>query len=148
MATELNNYDNDYRLRYRNTDAANVSGVGITTTYADYNVAPLPPATYGMYESGSGTSADPFENFETPNPTMTPASFSGMVDFPRNDGRGAIQGRYSLEFVNGATDGGTAGYSTGPTNPNTGTEELGDRFFNTTDDKLYIYNGSAWIDQA
>ena len=31
MATELNNYDNDYRLRYRNTDAANVSGVGITT---------------------------------------------------------------------------------------------------------------------
>ena len=70
-------------MRYRNVDAANVSRVGINVQATDYNVAPLPPATYGMYESGAGTSADPFENFEEPNPTMTPASFSGMVDFRR-----------------------------------------------------------------
>ena len=147
MATELNNYDNDYRLRYRNVDAANVSRVGINVQATDYNVAPLPPATYGMYESGSGTSADPFENFEEPNPTMTPASFSGMVEFPRNDGLGTILGRYSLEFVNGATGGGSAGFDTGATNPSSGTN-VGDAFYNTTQDKLYVWNGTSWVDQA
>ena len=100
MATELSNYDNDYRLRYRTVPTTPgdltsgiVSRVGINVQAADYNVAPLPPATYGMYESGSGTSADPFENFETPNPTMTPASFAGQVAFPDNDGLGPIADR-------------------------------------------------------
>ena len=147
MATELNNYDNDYRLRYRNTDSANVSVVGIEATATDYNVAPLPPATYGMYESGAGTSASPFENFKTPNPTMTPASFAGMVTFPKNDGLGAIKGRYSLEFVNGVTGGGTAGFLTGATNPSSG-DNVGDAFYNTTQDKLYVWNGTSWVDQA
>ena len=32
----------------------------------------------------------------------------------------------------------------GATNPGSGT--TGQLFFNTTDDKLYVWNGSAWVD--
>lgn len=155
MATELSNYANDYRLRYRtfpttagNLTTGNVSRVGIETQAADYNVMPLPDEDeYGMYADGTGTAADPYENFDPQPFPLTGASFAGQVAFPRNDGLGAIQGRYSLTFVNGATDGGTAGFETGATNPASGTN-VGDAFYNTTQDKLYVWNGSSWVDQA
>ena len=66
MATELSNYDNDYRLRYRtfpttagDLTTGDVSRVGIQANATDYNVMPLPAeADYGMYEDGVGTAAD------------------------------------------------------------------------------------------
>ena len=53
------------------------------------------------------------------------ASFAGMVDFPANDGLGAIEGRYSINFVNGDIANNDAGFSFGDTNPLTG--DVGDR---------------------
>ena len=138
MATELSNYDNDYRLRYRNQDAANVSGVGVSAQYADYNVAPLPnEATYSMYGAGAGTSASPFNAFPGQPPTLTAASFAGMVDFPKNDGLGAIEGRYSLEFTDEGE--GSAGFNiprsaTPPASPSEG-----NLWFDTVNLALMIY---------
>ena len=96
MATELSNYANDYRLRYRSADADNISHVGIADQLADYNVVPLPPeATYSMYSDGVGTSADPFVNYPmTPLPAA--ASFQGQVNFPDNDGLGPIGDRINV----------------------------------------------------
>ena len=101
MATELSNYANDYRLRYRTfpTTAGDlttgaVSSVGINTQAADYNVMPLPAeADYGMYVDGTGTAADPYENFDPQPFPLTGASFAGQVDFPDNDGLGPIADR-------------------------------------------------------
>ena len=101
MATELSNYANDYRLRYRTfpTTAGNlttgaVSGVGISAQANDYNVMPLPAeADYGMYADGTGTAADPFENFDPQPFPLVGASFAGQVDFPDNDGLGPIADR-------------------------------------------------------
>ena len=148
MATELSNYDNDYRLRYRNQDAANVSGVGVSVQYADYNVAPLPnEATYSMYGAGAGTSASPFNAFPGQTPTLTAASFAGMVDFPKNDGLGAIEGRYSLEFTDEGA--GSAGFniprsSTPPASPSEGS-----LWFDTANLALMIYfndgTSTQWV---
>ena len=95
MATELNNYENDYRLRYRTGSAGNISGVGINVEYADYNVVPLPnEATYGLYgdsnvqTEAADSAAWPLELAET--------SFSGLVEFPDNDGRGPIADRIDV----------------------------------------------------
>jgi hypothetical protein len=41
---------------------------------------------------------------------------------------------------------GTGGtINSGPNNPTSGSA-VGELFFNTTDDKLYAWNGSAWVD--
>ena len=148
MATELSNYDNDYRLRYRNQDAANVSGVGVSVQYADYNVAPLPnEATYSMYGAGAGTAASPFNAFPGQTPTLTAASFAGMVDFPKNDGLGAIEGRYSLEFTDEGE--GAAGFNiTSTANPPAG-PSVGRLWFDTSNLQLMVYiddgTSTQWV---
>ena len=101
MATELSNYANDYRLRYRtfpttagDLTTGTVSGVGISAQANDYNVMPLPDEDeYSMYGDGTGTAADPFNAFEDQPPELTGASFAGQVDFPDNDGLGPIADR-------------------------------------------------------
>ena len=148
MATELSNYDNDYRLRYRNADAANISGVGIQTAYADYNVVPLPDEdTYGMYADGTGTAADPYNAFADQPPALTAASFAGMVDFPKNDGLGAISGRYSLEFTDEGD--GAAGFNvtSSPTAP--AGADVGTLWYDTVNLALMVYvndgNSTQWV---
>ena len=102
MATELSNYANDYRLRYRtfptaadgNLASGDVSRVGINVQAADYNIMELPDETeYGMYVDGVGTAADPFENFDPQPFPVLGVSFQGAVDFPDNDGLGPIADR-------------------------------------------------------
>ena len=146
MATELSNYDNDYRLRYRTSTAADISGVGIDGTYADYNVVPLPDETdYGLYAEGTGTAADPFDSEAWG--LAAAASFAGQVTFPKNDGLGAIEGRYSLEFTDEGD--GAAGFNiprsaTPPASPSEG-----NLWFDTVNLALMIYfndgNSTQWV---
>ena len=146
MATELSNYDNDYRLRYRTSTAADISGVGIDATYADYNVVPLPDeADYGLYAEGTGTAADPFDSEAWG--LAAAASFAGQVTFPKNDGLGAIEGRYSLEFTDEGA--GSAGFNiprsaTPPASPSEGS-----LWFDTANLALMIYfndgTSTQWV---
>ena len=146
MATELSNYDNDYRLRYRTSTAADISGVGIDGTYADYNVVPLPDETdYGLYAEGTGTAADPFDSEAWG--LAAAASFAGQVTFPKNDGLGAIEGRYSLEFT--ADGDGAAGFNiTSSSSPPAGAS-VGRLWFDTNNLQLMVYiddgNSTQWV---
>ena len=53
-------------------------------------------------------------------------------------------GRYT-KIVKDVSSGGGGGTSSGDTNPGSGAT-VGEMFFNTTLDKLYVWNGSAWVD--
>ena len=53
-------------------------------------------------------------------------------------------GQYGLRFVSGVVTNSDGTINNGPSNPPSGT--VGELFFNTTDDKLYVWNGSAWVD--
>ena len=155
MATELSNYDNDYRLRYRTspTTAGDlttgaVSRVGIQANATDYNVMPLPAeADYGMYVDGTGTAADPFENFDPQPFPLTAASFAGMVDFPRNDGLGALDGRYSIDFVADAE--GQAGFSIPQGTVAPASPTVGSLWYDTANLALMVYindgNSLQWV---
>ena len=102
MATELSNYDNDYRLRYRtfpttagDLTTGDVSRVGIQANATDYNVMPLPAeADYVCMLMVLVLLLIP-ENFDQPD--LTAAALL-VIDFPRNDGLG-VYGRYSIQFV-------------------------------------------------
>ena len=156
MATELSNYDNDYRLRYRTAPttagdltSGTVSQVGIGVQAADYNIIPLPAEDdYGMYVDGVGTTADPFENFDPqPFPLAAATSFAGEVDFPKNDGLGALDGRYSLEFT--ADGEGAAGFNiTTSSSPPAGAS-VGRLWYDTQNLQLMVYvddgTSTQWI---
>ena len=95
MATELSNYDNDYRERYRG--ANNPSVIGVETAAAANASIPMPnEATYGMYADGSGTAADPFnvETFDLPAASTDTALLPDVTNVT-----GEILGRYSLNFA-------------------------------------------------
>jgi hypothetical protein len=51
-------------------------------------------------------------------------------------------GQYGTKVIGIAGSSGTI--NNGTSNPSSGT--VGELFFNTTDDKLYVWNGSAWVD--
>ena len=51
-------------------------------------------------------------------------------------------GHYGIKVLGIAGSNGTINHGTD--NPGSGT--VGELFFNTTDDKLYVWNGSAWVD--
>ena len=66
MATELSNYDNDYRVRYRITATTDLGTPAVRLVLkqhlTDNNVRPLPDeAEYSMYNDGDGSADDPFE---------------------------------------------------------------------------------------
>jgi hypothetical protein len=155
MATELSNYDNDYRLRYRTSPTTagdlttgTVSQVGIGVQAADYNVMPLPvEADYGMYADGTGTAADPYNAFADQPPALTAASFAGMVDFPRNDGLGALDGRYSIDFVADAE--GQAGFSIPQGTVAPASPSVGSLWYDTANLALMVYindgNSLQWV---
>jgi len=56
-----------------------------------------------------------------------------------------VSGGAFTKVVQGVTLGTGGTINSGPTNPASGTE-TGELFFNTTLDKLYAWNGSAWVD--
>ena len=148
MATELSNYANDYRVRYRITTTTDdgTPAVRWDAAASNYNVVELPDeAEYSMYHDGDGTADDPFVEEHTAQGDAT--TITAYYALPAGDGLGPIQGRYSLNFVNGVTGGGSAGFNTGATNPSSG-DEVGDAFYNTAQDKLYVWNGTSWVDQA
>ena len=57
----------------------------------------------------------------------------------------SVTGGQFTKIVKGIGGSGGGSTSSGDTNPISGTE-VGDMFFNTTVDKLYVWNGSAWVD--
>ena len=137
MATELSNYANDYRERYRGTTAPSITGWAAAQT-ANVSVPMPDETTYGLYGSGSGTAADPFNS----TTGTLPSASTDSALLPDVDAvTGAFKGRYSLDFTSGGT---SSSISSGAANPSDG--ETGELFFNTTDDKLYAWNGAAWID--
>ncbi len=145
MATELSNYDNDYRLRYRtfpttagDLTTGDVSRVGIQANATDYNVMPLPvEAVYGMYADGPGTAADPLNAFADQPPALTGASFAGMVDVPKNDGLGALEGRYSIDFVADAE--GAAGFNIVSSATAPAGADVGTLWYDTVNLALMVY---------
>ena len=156
MATELSNYDNDYRLRYRTSPTTagdlttgTVSQVGIGVQAADYNVVPLPDEDdYGMYATGTGTTADPYNYFDDqPFGLDAAAIFSGMGDFPRNDGLGALDGRYSIDFVADAE--GQAGFSIPQGTVAPASPTVGSLWYDTANLALMVYindgNSLQWV---
>ena len=155
MATELSNYDNDYRLRYRtfpttagDLTTGDVSRVGIQANATDYNVMPLPvEADYGMYAEGTGTAADPYNYFDDQPFDLTAASFAGMVTFPRNDGLGALDGRYSIDFVADAE--GQAGFSIPQGTVAPASPTVGSLWYDTANLALMVYindgNSLQWV---
>ena len=104
-------------------------------------------ADYGMYEDGVGTAADPLTNFDPQPFPLTGASFAGQVDFVRNDGLGALDGRYSIDFVADAE--GQAGFNipqgaVAPASPT-----VGSLWFDTQNLQLMVYindgNSLQWV---
>ena len=109
---------------------------------------PLPDEDdYGMYAEGTGTAADPYNYFDDQPPALTAASFAGMVDFPKNDGLGALDGRYSLEFT--ADGEGAAGFNiTSSASPPAGAS-VGRLWFDTSNLQLMVYiddgTSTQWV---
>ena len=103
MATELSNYDNDYRERYRGVN--NPSIIGWDTAQAANVSVPMPDeATYGLYGEGAGTAADPYNSTFGP----LPAASTDLALLPDvSNVTGTFQGRYSLDF--GITEAGDVG---------------------------------------
>ena len=90
MATELSNYDNDYRERYRGTTAPSITGWA-TVQAANVSV-PMPDETvYGLYGDSvlsAAEAADSQANF------LPAASMTCLLPVSSSFVTGAFQGRY------------------------------------------------------
>ena len=149
MATELNNYANDYRVRYRiqsspATGTPTVKWKGGAAS--NYNVIGLPAeSSYNMYSSGSGTVCSPFAERHLEN--GTPTNVTSYYTHGPGNGLGPIDGRYSLDFVD--DPGSSAGFNiprsaTPPASPSEG-----NLWFDTVNLALMIYfndgNSTQWV---
>ena len=150
MATELSNYDNDYRERYRTQTTASITGW--ETAQAANNVVRMPDETqYGLYADGSGTLADPY-NSETFQPAVVSTDLVELADVSKVTGD--FQGRYSLDFA--ITEDGDVGEplsiadvsvprgANPPANP-----VPGNLWFDTNNLQLMVYiddgNSTQWV---
>ena len=103
MATELSNYDNDYRERYRGPN--NPSVIGFEAAMPANATIPMPDETvYGLYGDSDLQKLVTSDSAAWP----LPAASTDLVELPDvTNGTGEIQGRYSLDF--GITEAGDVG---------------------------------------
>ena len=150
MATELSNYDNDYRERYRGPN--NPSVIGFEAAMAANATIPMPDETvYGLYGDSDLAGGDAADSAAWP----LPAASTDLAELPNiTNVTGEIQGRYSLDF--GITEAGDVGEprslsdfniprsATPPANPSEG-----NLWFDTVNLALMIYfndgNSTQWV---
>jgi len=150
MATELSNYDNDYRERYRGTTAPSITGWE-TAQAANVSV-PMPDETvYGLYGDSDLSAGEAADSQAWP----LPAASTDLALLPDvSKVTGAFQGRYSLNFA--ITEAGDVGEprslsdfnipssATPPANPSEG-----NLWFDTVNLALMIYfndgNSTQWV---
>ena len=150
MATELSNYANDYRERYRGTTDGSITGWDAAQS-ANVSV-PMPDETsYGMYASGAGTTASPF-NVET---FTLPAASTDLALLPDvSKVTGDFQGRYSLDF--GITEAGNVGEPLSINDVNVprganppASPTVGNLWYDTANLALMVYiddgNSTQWV---
>ena len=150
MATELSNYDNDYRERYRGTTAPSITGWE-TAQAANVSV-PMPDETvYGLYGDSDLSAGEAADSQAWP----LPAASTDLALLPDpSKVTGAFQGRYSLDF--GITEAGDVGEplsiadvsiprgANPPANP-----VPGNLWFDTANLQLMVYiddgNSTQWV---
>ena len=150
MATELSNYDNDYRERYRGPN--NPSVIGFEAAMAANATIPMPnEAVYGLYGDSDLAAGDAADSAAWP----LPAASTDLAELPDvTNVTGEIQGRYSLDF--GITEAGDVGEPRSiadvsiprgdnpPANP-----VPGNLWFDTANLQLMVYvddgNSTQWI---
>ena len=94
MATELSNYANDYRERYRGTTAPSITGWE-TAQAANVSV-PMPDETvYGLYGDSDLSAGDAADSQAWPLPAAS-TDTALLPDVSKV--LGDFQGRYSLDF--------------------------------------------------
>ena len=134
MATELSNYDNDYRERYRGTTAPSITGWDVVQA-ANVSVPMPDEATYDGF--------------------TLPAASTDLALLPDvSKVTGAFQGRYSLDF--GITEAGDVGEPLSiadvsvPRGANPPASPVpGNLWFDTTNLQLMVYiddgNSTQWV---
>ena len=150
MATELSNYDNDYRERYRGTTAPSITGWA-TVQAANVSV-PMPDETvYGLYGDSDLSAGEAADSQAWPLPAAS--TDTALLPDPSKV-TGAFQGRYSLDF--GITEAGDVGeplsiadfdVATGANPP--ASPSVGTLWYDTVNLALMVYiddgNSLQWV---
>ena len=150
MATELSNYDNDYRERYRGTTAPSITGWE-TAQAANVSV-PMPDETeYGLYGDSDLSAGEAADSQAWPLPAAS--TDTALLPDPSKV-TGAFQGRYSLDF--GITEAGDVGeplsiadfdVATGANPP--ASPSVGTLWYDTNNLALMVYiddgNSLQWV---
>ena len=150
MATELSNYQNDYRERYRGTTAPSI--IGWETAQAANVSVPMPDETvYGLYGNNDLSAGDAADSQAWP----LPAASTDLALLPNvSNVTGTFQGRYSLDF--GITEAGDVGEPLTINNFNVpqgdnppASPEVGNLWFDTNNLQLMVYiddgNSTQWV---
>ena len=150
MATELSNYDNDYRERYRGTTAPSITGWE-TVQAANVSV-PMPDETvYGLYGDSDLSAGEAADSQAWPLPAAS--TDLALLPDPSNV-TGTFQGRYSLDF--GITEAGDVGEPLSiadvsvPRGANPPASPVpGNLWFDTANLQLMVYiddgNSTQWV---
>ena len=150
MATELSNYDNDYRERYRGTTAPSITGWETAQT-ANVSV-PMPDETeYGLYGDSDLSAGEAADSQAWPLPAAS--TDTALLPDPSKV-TGAFQGRYSLDF--GITEVGEVGEPLNLTNVSVprganppSSPSPGALWFDTNNLQLMVYiddgNSTQWV---
>ena len=150
MATELSNYDNDYRERYRGTTAPSITGWAVAQA-ANVSV-PMPDETeYGLYGDSDLSAGEAADSQAWPLPAAS--TDLALLPDPSNV-TGTFQGRYSLDF--GITEAGDVGeplsiadfdVATGANPP--ASPSVGTLWYDTVNLALMVYiddgNSLQWV---
>jgi len=150
MATELSNYDNDYRERYRGTTAPSITGWE-TAQAANVSV-PMPDETvYGLYGDSDLSAGEAADSQAWP----LPAASTDLALLPDvSKVTGDFQGRYSLDF--GITEAGDVGEPATINDFNVpqgdnppASPSVGNLWFDTNNLQLMVYiddgNSTQWV---
>ena len=151
MATELSNYDNDYRERYRGPN--NPSVIGFEAAMPANATIPMPDeTTYGLYGDSDLSAGDEADSAAWP---LQVAASTDLAELPNvTNVTGEIQGRYSLDF--GITEAGDVGeprsvndfnIASGPNPP--ASPSVGSLWYDTVNLALMVYvddgNSLQWV---
>ena len=151
MATELSNYANDYRNRYRVVQN-NSATIGWNRRVSDYNVRGLPSeANYGMYaagelKNGNAQNSEPWRQGSVSNMTSFYTVGNAAEKY-----QGPFQGRYSLDFsmVETAELGDAVNFNVPRGNNPPANPTPGSLWFDTNNLQLMVYiddgNSTQWV---
>ena len=144
MATELSNYANDYRLRYRQQNTGSITGWGVAQ--AANPTIPLPDEeVYGLYGGPQDPLTSGLEFQDSVAWPLAAAASTDLAELPNvTNVTGEFQGRYSLDF--GITEAGDVGeprtvndfnIASGPNPP--ASPSVGSLWYDTTNLALMVY---------